>query len=178
VTWSTADHRQSRDLVGRRRLEHAYDAVAPRIHLWGNELVTDSVQDYPSEQRSQALIVLTLLVWPCMVLAGALKLGFLTRFVSNAVMTGFITGIAVNIGNDAPRGPGPDRPGPAADRSERDRRRGFPQPGPTTSGQVSACGYNNLGQLGDGTTTNRSSRPGRLPGRSALAALLSAAGAS
>jgi sulfate permease, SulP family len=53
--------------------------------------------DYPAEQRSQALIVLTLLVGVCMLLAGALKLGFLTRFVSNAVMTGFITGIAVNI---------------------------------------------------------------------------------
>jgi len=32
-----------------------------------------------------------------MLLAGVLKLGFLTRFVSNAVMTGFVTGIAINI---------------------------------------------------------------------------------
>ena len=53
--------------------------------------------DYPAELRSQALIVLTLLVAGCMLLAGLLKLGFLTRFVSTAVMTGFITGIAVNI---------------------------------------------------------------------------------
>jgi SulP family sulfate permease len=53
--------------------------------------------DYPTETRSQALVVLTLLVGGCMLLAGLLKLGFLTRFVSNAVMTGFITGIAVNI---------------------------------------------------------------------------------
>ena len=53
--------------------------------------------DYPSDIRSHALIVLTLLVGACMLVAGLLKLGFLTRFVSNAVMTGFITGIALNI---------------------------------------------------------------------------------
>jgi sulfate permease, SulP family len=53
--------------------------------------------DYSPDVRSQALVVLTLLVGGCMLVAGLLKLGFLTRFVSNAVMTGFITGIAVNI---------------------------------------------------------------------------------
>jgi sulfate permease, SulP family len=53
--------------------------------------------DYPAERRSSALVVLTLLVGGCMLLAGLLRLGFLTRFVSTAVMTGFITGIAVNI---------------------------------------------------------------------------------
>jgi SulP family sulfate permease len=53
--------------------------------------------DYPPELRSPALVVLTLLVGGCMLLAGLLKLGFLTRFVSTAVMTGFVTGIAVNI---------------------------------------------------------------------------------
>ncbi|MCB0150858.1 MAG: hypothetical protein KDE01_24805, partial [Caldilineaceae bacterium] len=29
--------------------------------------------------------------------AGLLKLGFLTRFISNAVLRGFLTGIGVNI---------------------------------------------------------------------------------
>ena len=53
--------------------------------------------DYSPDVRSRALVVLTLLVGGCMLVAGLLKLGFLTRFVSNAVMTGFITGIAVNI---------------------------------------------------------------------------------
>jgi SulP family sulfate permease len=53
--------------------------------------------DYPPELRSPALVVLTLLVGVCLLLAGLLKLGFLARFVSTAVMIGFITGIAVNI---------------------------------------------------------------------------------
>jgi SulP family sulfate permease len=52
---------------------------------------------YPPEQRSQALVALTLLVAAFMLAAGLLKLGFLTRFISNAVLRGFITGIAVNI---------------------------------------------------------------------------------
>jgi SulP family sulfate permease len=41
--------------------------------------------------------VLTLLVGVFMLVAGLLKLGFLTRFISNAVLRGFITGIGVNI---------------------------------------------------------------------------------
>jgi SulP family sulfate permease len=52
---------------------------------------------YPVEQRPQALVALTLLVAVFMLAAGLLKLGFLTRFISNAVLRGFITGIAVNI---------------------------------------------------------------------------------
>ena len=52
---------------------------------------------YPEEQRASALAVLTLLVGVFMLAAGLLKLGFLTRFISNAVLRGFITGIGVNI---------------------------------------------------------------------------------
>lgn len=52
---------------------------------------------YPAEQRSAALIVLTLLAGVLMLAAGLLKLGFLTRFISNAVLRGFLTGIGVNI---------------------------------------------------------------------------------
>ena len=52
---------------------------------------------YPEEQRASALAVLTLLVGAFMLIAGLLKLGFLTRFISNAVLRGFITGIGVNI---------------------------------------------------------------------------------
>ncbi len=52
---------------------------------------------YPEEQRASALAVLTLLAGVFMLAAGLLKLGFLTRFISNAVLRGFITGIGVNI---------------------------------------------------------------------------------
>src|SRR5512139_1701780 len=52
---------------------------------------------YPEEQRPAALAVLTLLVGVFMLAAGLLKLGFLTRFISNAVLRGFLTGIGVNI---------------------------------------------------------------------------------
>ncbi len=52
---------------------------------------------YPAEQRPAALATLTLLVGVFMLAAGLLKLGFLTRFISNAVLRGFLTGIGVNI---------------------------------------------------------------------------------
>jgi SulP family sulfate permease len=52
---------------------------------------------YPEEQRPLALAVLTLLVGVFMLAAGLLKLGFLTRFISNAVLRGFLTGIGINI---------------------------------------------------------------------------------
>jgi SulP family sulfate permease len=52
---------------------------------------------YPAEQRPAALAVLTLLAGVFMLAAGLLKLGFLTRFISNAVLRGFLTGIGVNI---------------------------------------------------------------------------------
>ncbi len=52
---------------------------------------------YPEEQRPAALATLTLLVGAFMLAAGLLKLGFLTRFISNAVLRGFLTGIGVNI---------------------------------------------------------------------------------
>ncbi len=52
---------------------------------------------YPEETRPQALAVLTLLTGFFMLAAGLLKLGFLTRFISNAVLRGFLTGIGINI---------------------------------------------------------------------------------
>ena len=51
----------------------------------------------PESDRPAALAVLTLLTGVFMLIAGLLKLGFLTRFISNAVLRGFITGIGVNI---------------------------------------------------------------------------------
>ncbi len=52
---------------------------------------------YPEEERPLALAILTLLVAVFMLAAGLLKLGFLTRFIANAVLRGFLTGIGVNI---------------------------------------------------------------------------------
>jgi SulP family sulfate permease len=49
------------------------------------------------EQLVQSLIVLTLLVGLFQLLLGLFKLGSLLRFVSNAVLTGFMTGIALLI---------------------------------------------------------------------------------
>jgi SulP family sulfate permease len=51
----------------------------------------------PPERRLQALATLVLLVGVIQLLAGILRLGFLLRFVSNAVMTGFLNGVAILI---------------------------------------------------------------------------------
>lgn len=53
--------------------------------------------DFPPERRAEALVVLVLLVGAIQLLAGLFRLGFLVRFVSNAVMTGFLNGVAVLI---------------------------------------------------------------------------------
>ncbi|MFC2055463.1 SulP family inorganic anion transporter [Chloroflexota bacterium] len=59
--------------------------------------VGDALVGYSGEELAEALIVLTILVGITALTLGILKLGTLTRFVSNAVMTGFLTGIAVLI---------------------------------------------------------------------------------
>jgi sulfate permease, SulP family len=53
--------------------------------------------EFPAGQRAEALIVLVLLVGVIQLLAGLFRLGFLIRFVSNSVMTGFLNGVAVLI---------------------------------------------------------------------------------
>ena len=47
--------------------------------------------------RPGALFLLTVVAGVAMLLAGVFKLGRYTRFVSQSVMTGFLTGVAVNI---------------------------------------------------------------------------------
>jgi SulP family sulfate permease len=47
--------------------------------------------------RPQALLLLTIIAGLVMILAGIARLGRYTRFVSRSVMTGFLTGISVNI---------------------------------------------------------------------------------
>ena len=51
----------------------------------------------PDAQKMQALAALVLLVGVIQLVAGLFKLGFIVRFVSNSVMTGFLNGIAVLI---------------------------------------------------------------------------------
>lgn len=56
-----------------------------------------ALTSYASDSIVQALIVLTMVVGVIQLIFGLLRLGYLTRFVSNAVMTGFLSGIAVLI---------------------------------------------------------------------------------
>ena len=49
------------------------------------------------EDPATALFTLTILTGIVMAVAGLLRLGFVLRFVSNAVMTGFITAVGINI---------------------------------------------------------------------------------
>ncbi len=53
--------------------------------------------DIPAGQKLEALAVLVLLAGVIQLLAGLFRLGFLLRFVSDAVMTGFLNGVAVLI---------------------------------------------------------------------------------
>ena len=48
-------------------------------------------------QQAQALVALVMMVGVIQLLAGLFRLGFLIRFVSNSVMTGFLNGVAVLI---------------------------------------------------------------------------------
>lgn len=50
---------------------------------------------YASDEQLGYLVVLGILVGLFMLLFGVLKLGFLVRFISNAVMTGFLSGLGV-----------------------------------------------------------------------------------
>ena len=51
----------------------------------------------PADQRIPGLLVLTVLTGFMMLAAGLLRAGGLTRFISNAVMVGFMAGVAVQI---------------------------------------------------------------------------------
>src|SRR5690349_5488785 len=54
-----------------------------------------AIATYPAAQRDQALFLLVGLTGVCLAAFAALKLGRLVRFVSHAVMTGFLAGVAV-----------------------------------------------------------------------------------
>lgn len=53
-----------------------------------------AIAGYPAAQRDGALFLLVLLVGVFLAVFGVLRLGRLVRFVSHAVMTGFLTGVA------------------------------------------------------------------------------------
>ena len=55
----------------------------------------DFLAGFTSEEQQGYLVVLGILVGLWMLLFGILKLGFLVRFISNAVMTGFLSGLGV-----------------------------------------------------------------------------------
>jgi SulP family sulfate permease len=56
-----------------------------------------AVAGFEGGQREEALFALTVLTGILMVAAGLLRLGRYTRFVSVSVLTGFLTGVAINI---------------------------------------------------------------------------------
>jgi SulP family sulfate permease len=56
-----------------------------------------AISGLASGDRASGLALVTFLAGLVMVLAAALRLGRFTRFVSHSVMTGFLTGVAINI---------------------------------------------------------------------------------
>jgi SulP family sulfate permease len=54
-----------------------------------------AIAGYPAGQRDRALFLLVVLAGLTLALFGALRMGRLVRFVSHAVMTGFLIGVAV-----------------------------------------------------------------------------------
>ncbi|TKK76204.1 SulP family inorganic anion transporter [Kribbella jiaozuonensis] len=56
-----------------------------------------ALEGVDAADRPQALLLLTIIAGLVMILAGIARLGRYTRFVSHSVMTGFLTGISVNI---------------------------------------------------------------------------------
>ncbi len=60
-------------------------------------VVAGAVAGVPEADHMSLLVTLTILVGVFQLLLGIFKLGSLTRFISNAVMTGFFTGIAITI---------------------------------------------------------------------------------
>ena len=55
----------------------------------------DALAGIPEEQELAYLVILALLVGLLMILFGVLKLGSLMRFISNSVLTGFLSGLGI-----------------------------------------------------------------------------------
>lgn len=72
------------------------DAMASGV-LAGINPIGAKLVNYQGEQLMPALVTIALVIGIVQLLAGLLRLGFLIRFVSNAVMTGFLSGLGVLI---------------------------------------------------------------------------------
>jgi SulP family sulfate permease len=59
--------------------------------------VGDTMATIPQDQRVGAMVVLVLLIGIFQFLSGLFRLGYFIRFISNAVMTGFMAGVAMLI---------------------------------------------------------------------------------
>ena len=60
-------------------------------------IVGSALVGYSADTVLSAIVTLSILVGIFMLILGLLKLGSITRFISNAVMVGFLTGLAVLI---------------------------------------------------------------------------------
>jgi SulP family sulfate permease len=56
-----------------------------------------TLMNYQGDEQISALVTIALVIGLVQLLAGLLRLGFLVRYVSNAVMTGFLSGLGVLI---------------------------------------------------------------------------------
>jgi SulP family sulfate permease len=56
-----------------------------------------AISGVPAGHRAAALALVTFMAGVAMAIAAAIRLGRFTRFVSHSVMTGFLTGVAINI---------------------------------------------------------------------------------
>ena len=59
--------------------------------------VGSALVDYTGDTLIQALVTIALIIGIFQAIAGLMRLGYFVRFVSNAVMTGFLTGVALII---------------------------------------------------------------------------------
>jgi sulfate permease, SulP family len=60
-------------------------------------IVGSLIANYQGDSQINALVTVVLVVGIVQLAAGLLRLGFLTRFVSTAVMTGFFNGICILV---------------------------------------------------------------------------------
>jgi len=81
----------------RRGARHELAAHVRRQHRALAVATGSALSGYTGEAQILALVALTFLVGVIQLVLGLLRLGAVTRFVSNAVMTGFMTAVMVRI---------------------------------------------------------------------------------
>ena len=129
-------------------------------------IVADVPAVHSASDPAGALFTLSVLTGVVMLAAGLLRLGSVLRFVSNAVMVGFINAVGVNIvlgaagelhrlrragtEPDRPRfrHPGASRPAPSADRRGRGRHDRVDHPSRADQARVAGAGARGHPDLG------------------------------